>query len=1058
MKLLKYIFLLTPFLSQAQEGTGHFGKVSINNGKVVPTQRLYVNGASYLNGTLQLPTFTNGFLTVNGSGVVGVTAGTITPTPGVNGTVLTSNGTVASWNLLTNANIATAAAIAITKLAAGTANTVFTTNGTTNSFQSITNAFISSSAAIDITKIANIGTGNVLIGGASSNSSGKINSNHVDYIGAEKIGYGSPLNVVSTDEFNTLNNINISKTIQEQIYERINKDSLRLTFNSGSLGIQGAKWGGLTTIINLDSRYLTSSSLIPYSNITGGTANAITYYNGSGVLSAGNANFVHNGTKTGIGTSTLDSTFNLVGSSRHVGNSRQLGKATFIAPNGDPNNTAIEISLGRLTLNNNENASINFGNNLLASVEGGGIYHGISSPAGGTALLLGGAASSYTSIYTNNTHRFRSGGLVQQMQIDDTGVNITNALSAPNATFSNNVSAKTIKADSVFSLIAGGSEALASGTRFRYYGVIDNTVGTYSFTRSVKNSGTPEATRVFFQLFTASGNPKISFPIYNTNGYYKATGSNGTFDVSTTIPYSDITGGTANAIAYYNGAGTLSGTGAFTWDGTRMGIGSSGSLGVGVYISQPMGANTLGQGLYINSPANDAITSDIRLIEANANTSSGTNVLNVSNFRASKGTFAGSVTNHYGFHADNSLTSAANNYGFYSDIATAANRWNFYANGTAPSYFGGAIGVNVTVPTTTNGGVDIASGGYGLIGGADNGNTTRTDATTKIFRIGSAHYTNSEEPIGVLAMVSSSTANTLTIGAGMSNMNTPTAINFSTGATTTTLTGGTRMTLDANGMIGMPSVASNTTLNVSKAMSGATTLGVLNSGQIQSDVTTGAFYFNTSANSVAGTYTVPNLFHYSAGQGVFNGGTINNQYGFYVNSSMVGGVNNYSFRSDVIGAPGRWGLYMNGDVQNYIRGNIGVGSGKTVPTYTVDVNGTVAANRFLNQGSAPTIAAGAGAGTGATVSITAGSTDNWFQVNVTTGTTPTALAVVATITLNGGAYSTLSPGGCTPSNAATALLTGVYFTNTTSTLAINANAAALGSATAYVWDCWKGGK
>jgi hypothetical protein len=55
-----------------------------------------------------------------------------------------------------------------------------------------------------------------------------------------------------------------------------------------------------------------------------------------------------------------------------------------------------------------------------------------------------------------------------------------------------------------------------------------------------------------------------------------------------------------------------------------------------------------------------------------------------------------SVTNQYGFFVHNSVTGATNNYGFYSDIASGSNRWNFYAAGTAQNYFAGNTGVGTT--------------------------------------------------------------------------------------------------------------------------------------------------------------------------------------------------------------------------------------------------------------------------------------------------------------------------------------------------------------------------
>jgi hypothetical protein len=51
------------------------------------------------------------------------------------------------------------------------------------------------------------------------------------------------------------------------------------------------------------------------------------------------------------------------------------------------------------------------------------------------------------------------------------------------------------------------------------------------------------------------------------------------------------------------------------------------------------------------------------------------------------------VTNQFGFHAESSLTGATNNYGFYSNIASASGRYNFYAAGTAINYFAGSIGI-----------------------------------------------------------------------------------------------------------------------------------------------------------------------------------------------------------------------------------------------------------------------------------------------------------------------------------------------------------------------------
>jgi hypothetical protein len=87
-----------------------------------------------------------------------------------------------------------------------------------------------------------------------------------------------------------------------------------------------------------------------------------------------------------------------------------------------------------------------------------------------------------------------------------------------------------------------------------------------------------------------------------------------------------------------------------------------------------------------------------------------------------------SITNQYGFYADAVLTGATNNYGFYGNIAAAANRFNFYAAGTADNFFTGKVSTNsfvtafaaTTTPAggTANTGYNMGSAGVGIIWGS----------------------------------------------------------------------------------------------------------------------------------------------------------------------------------------------------------------------------------------------------------------------------------------------------------------------------------------------------
>lgn len=83
-------------------------------------------------------------------------------------------------------------------------------------------------------------------------------------------------------------------------------------------------------------------------------------------------------------------------------------------------------------------------------------------------------------------------------------------------------------------------------------------------------------------------------------------------------------------------------------------------------------------------------------------------VNSIGHFFAQQGVMTGgsrlAPTNQYGFWADSGLTAATNNYGFFSDLGSAANRWNFFANGTAPNFFRGTTVVGTTLTTTATDG------------------------------------------------------------------------------------------------------------------------------------------------------------------------------------------------------------------------------------------------------------------------------------------------------------------------------------------------------------------
>jgi hypothetical protein len=127
------------------------------------------------------------------------------------------------------------------------------------------------------------------------------------------------------------------------------------------------------------------------------------------------------------------------------------------------------------------------------------------------------------------------------------------------------------------------------------------------------------------------------------------------------------------------------------------------------------------------------------------------------------------------------------------------------------------------------------------------------------------------------------------------------------------------------------------------------------------------------------------------------------------------------------------GIYLGGDL--YAAGNLAV--------KTATINGTLTVNgHIITGGSTPTIAAGTGAGTGPTVSISGNDTSG--TITITTGTSPTA-GTLATVTF-GSTYGSAPRVTFTPDNGSAATVQ-YYAGSTTSTLTLDSNNAPAASTT-----------
>jgi hypothetical protein len=184
-----------------------------------------------------------------------------------------------------------------------------------------------------------------------------------------------------------------------------------------------------------------------------------------------------------------------------------------------------------------------------------------------------------------------------------------------------------------------------------------------------------------------------------------------------------------------------------------------------------------------------------------------------------------------------------------------------------------------------------------------------------------------------------------------------------------------RMRITSGGNVGIGTTSLTTTaLRVAQGITGGTVAQSIRSdGAIQTDVTSQAYYYISSANMASGTLS--SLFHYAASQGAI-GATVSNQSGFASIASLIGATNNYAFNAQdtaavtagktaygfysgvntATGGGTTYGFYAAGTAPNYFNGNVGVN--ETNPTHELTVGGTASATYFNlggNTASAPAV-------------------------------------------------------------------------------------------------------
>lgn len=421
-----------------------------------------------------------------------------------------------------------------------------------------------------------------------------------------------------------------------------------------------------------------------------------------------------------------------------------------------------------------------------------------------------------------------------------------------------------------------------------------------------------------------------------------------------------ITGtGTTNTLPKFTGASTI-GNSNITDTGSLITLGTNarinGSIGfsvdplnwVTIRANKNITGNLTSTGISQGGTVQSDVTTARGIINGLVTQAASFTLPEYWHFQATQGTIgAGStVTNQIGYYVDNTLTGATNNFGFRGQIPSGTNRWNIYMDGTANNYIAGNLGIGSASIDTTMLRISRAF--------------TSTLATS-IFLDSQASSTNTSATY--IATSANTQAATFTTQIRHISLTQGT---FGAGSTVTDqygvlvgdLTGATRnygffgnisaaanrwnlyMNGTANnymaGSLGIGSTSlTGYNLRISLNPSAAASYGIMQDGTALSSVTASYHINRTLAQTQAAVFTLPELAHYYATQGTFGAGsTVTNQYGFIV-GNLTGATSNYGFFGQVSSGTNRWNLYMNGTADNYLAGNLGIGTTTIAARLTV---------------------------------------------------------------------------------------------------------------------------
>ena len=474
----------------------------------------------------------------------------------------------------------------------------------------------------------------------------------------------------------------------------------------------------------------------------------------------------------------------------------------------------------------------------------------------------------------------------------------------------------------------------------------------------VQNSGTiqSDVTSQASYFESSSNTQATTFTLPNLRHFHATQGTIGAGSTITTQSGFQAGSSLIGATNNYGFRGSLaSATGSWNlyMDGTAnnymvgsLGIGTTSLAGISLGVHKTITGSTTSFAVSVQAAVQSDVTGSSTSFLSSPSTQAAAFTLGfLRHFTAQQSTIGAgsSVTEQVGFLVASNVIGATTNIAFKGQIPVGTNRWNLYLDGSANNYIAGNLGIGTTSLTSINLNVSKTITGATTAIGINQSSSVQSDVTNNAYGIYNVATTQAAS--FTLTSYRHFTADQSTIGAGSSIT---TQVGFLAasaliGATNNygfqgaIASGANRWNLYMNGtadnyMAGALGIGATFltahNLRVDRNITGGVVShGIYNGGVVQSDVTTQARYYTSSASTQATTFTCSDLRHYLATQGTFGAGsTVSSQAAFFVDSTLIGAINNFGFRSQLASATGRWNLYLDGTASNHIQGTTLIGS------------------------------------------------------------------------------------------------------------------------------------